>query len=266
MLFKALGVVPMICSTKSKMKGVIEMKLTNKVKANLTAAYMAGCIALSAATTANADETTTTDAVTTTDSGETTTTAEGETTTAAGEAAETTAANAAAATEAPAAATESPTEAPAQQQEQPQQNNDAPADNGSNNTQPDAQEVKFSTDDLLKNAADIISALGGSPITSTSPSCTSNGCDVKTYDYAGELKIQCYIDGGVEYFFDYDILGGNYSTSKGIKVGSSRADVEAAYGAGEASGNMLIYNDGAKQLIFTLNGDTVSEIDFYVPV
>ena len=153
-----------------------------------------------------------------------------------------------------------------QQQEQPQQNNDAPADNGSNNTQPDAKEVKFSTDDLLKNAADIISALGGSPITSTSPSCTSNGCDVKTYDYAGELKIQCYIDGGVEYFFDYDILGGNYATSKGIKVGSSRADVEAAYGTGEESGNMLIYTDGDKQLIFTMNGDTVSEIDFYVPV
>ena len=81
-----------------------------------------------------------------------------------------------------------------------------------------------------------------------------------------EERVQCYIDGGVEYFFDYDILGGNYSTSKGIKVGSSRADVEAAYGAGEESGNMLIYNDGAKQLIFTLNGDTVSEIDFYVPV
>ena len=54
MLFKALEVVPMICSTKSKVKGVIEMKLTNRVKANLTAAYMAGCMALSAATTANA--------------------------------------------------------------------------------------------------------------------------------------------------------------------------------------------------------------------
>ena len=29
---------------------------------------------------------------------------------------------------------------------------------------------------------------------------------------------------------------------------------------------MLIYTDGSKQLIFTMNGDTVSEIDFYVPV
>jgi hypothetical protein len=156
-------------------------------------------------------------------------------------------------------------EAPAAQ-EQPQQNNETPADNGNANTQPVAKEVKFSTDDLLKNAADIIAALGGSPVTSTAPACTTNGCDVKTYDYAGELKIQCYIDGGVEYFFDYDILGGNYATSKGIKVGSSRADVEAAYGAGEASGNMLIYSNGDKQLIFTMNGDTVSEIDFYVPV
>lgn len=220
-------------------------------------------------TTAAGDVTTSTETGTTTtgNDGSTDTTTGTDTTTAA--AAETTAASAQG--DAAPAATAAPAdnggnnETPAAQ-EQPQQNNETPVDNGNANTQPVAQEVKFSTDDLLKNAADIIAALGGSPVTSTASACTSNGCDVKTYDYAGELKIQCYIDGGVEYFFDYDILGGNYSTSKGIKVGSSRADVEAAYGAGEESGNMLIYNDGAKQLIFTLNGDTVSEIDFYVPV
>lgn len=220
-------------------------------------------------TTAAGDVTTSTGTGTTTtgNDGSTDTTTGTDTTTAA--AAETTAASAQG--EAAPAATAAPAdnggnnETPAAQ-EQPQQNNETPVDNGNANTQPVAQEVKFSTDDLLKNAADIIAALGGSPVTSTASACTTNGCDVKTYDYAGELKIQCYIDGGVEYFFDYDILGGNYSTSKGIKVGSSRADVEAAYGAGEESGNMLIYNDGAKQLIFTLNGDTVSEIDFYVPV
>lgn len=220
-------------------------------------------------TTAAGDVTTSTETGTTTtgNDGSTDTTTGTDTTTAA--AAETTAASAQG--EAAPAATAAPAdnggnnETPAAQ-EQPQQNNETPVDNGNANTQPVAQEVKFSTDDLLKNAADIIAALGGSPVTSTASACTTNGCDVKTYDYAGELKIQCYIDGGVEYFFDYDILGGNYSTSKGIKVGSSRADVEAAYGAGEESGNMLIYNDGAKQLIFTLNGDTVSEIDFYVPV
>ena len=220
-------------------------------------------------TTAAGDVTTSTGTGTTTtgNDGSTDTTTGTDTTTAA--AAETTAASAQG--EAAPAATAAPAdnggnnETPAAQ-EQPQQNNETPVDNGNANTQPAAQEVKFSTDDLLKNAADIIAALGGSPVTSTASACTTNGCDVKTYDYAGELKIQCYIDGGVEYFFDYDILGGNYATSKGIKVGSSRADVEAAYGAGEESGNMLIYNDGAKQLIFTLNGDTVSEIDFYVPV
>lgn len=220
-------------------------------------------------TTAAGDVTTSagTGTTTTGNDGSTDTTTGTDTTTAA--AAETTAASAQG--EAAPAATAAPAdnggnnETPAAQ-EQPQQNNETPVDNGNANAQPVAQEVKFSTDDLLKNAADIIAALGGSPVTSTASACTTNGCDVKTYDYAGELKIQCYIDGGVEYFFDYDILGGNYSTSKGIKVGSSRADVEAAYGAGEESGNMLIYNDGAKQLIFTLNGDTVSEIDFYVPV
>lgn len=235
-----------------------------------TADDSSASLKISATTTATGDVTTSTETGTTTtgNDGSTNTTTGTDTTTAAS--ADTTAAAAQGE-----AATAAPTAAPADNggnnetpaaQEQPQQNNETPADNGNANTQPVAQEVKFSTDDLLKNAADIIAALGGSPVTSTAPACTSNGCDVKTYDYAGELKIQCYIDGGVEYFFDYDILGGNYATSKGIKVGSSRADVEAAYGTGEESGNMLIYNDGAKQLIFTLNGDTVSEIDFYVPV
>ena len=234
-----------------------------------TADDSSASLKISATTTATGDVTTSTETGTTTtgNDGSTNTTTGTDTTTAAS--AETTAA--AAQGEAAPAATAAPAdnggnnETPAAQ-EQPQQNNETPVDNGNANTQPVAQEVKFSTDDLLKNAADIISALGGSPVTSTAPACTTNGCDVKTYDYAGELKIQCYIDGGVEYVLDYDILGGNYSTSKGIKVGSSRADVEAAYGTGEESGNMLIYSDGAKQLIFTLNGDTVSEIDFYVPV
>ncbi|MBR1823597.1 MAG: hypothetical protein IJ779_05130 [Ruminococcus sp.] len=208
-------------------------------------------------------ETTTTEAVTTTDGGETTTTAEGETTTAADEAgAETTAANAAA-TEAPAAAaTEAPTEAPAQQQEQPQQNNDTPAETPN---EPDKKDVQFSTDLLLQNAAETIAALGNPVSTSTAASCTTNGCDVKIYNYP-DMEVQCYIDGGVEYLYSIKITGGDYKTSKGIKVGSSRADVEAAYGAGEEMSGMIIYSDGNKEMDITYSGDTVSSIDFYTPV
>ncbi len=54
MLFNSLGGGSDDLFKKFTVKGVIEMKLTNKIKANLTAAYMAGCMALSAATTANA--------------------------------------------------------------------------------------------------------------------------------------------------------------------------------------------------------------------
>lgn len=253
--FTAFILASLLCMAGAVSCGTHEIETESSIELNVVTDAEDGTVTTAGAT------------VTTSAGGTTSTTAAGETTTGASAGTptgETTAAPAAAetpaATEAPA-----PTEAPAQQQEQPQQNNETPADN-QNNEQPQTQEVKFSLDELLKNSADTIAALGGSPVTATSPSCTSNGCDVKTYDYAGELKIQCYIDGGVEYIFDYDILGGNYSTSKGIKVGSSRADVEAAYGTGEESGNMLIYTDGSKQLIFTMNGDTVSEIDFYVPV
>lgn len=155
-------------------------------------------------------------------------------------------------------------EAPAAQ-EQPQQNNETPANNGNANTQPVAQEVKFSTDDLLSNASGKIAELGSPDRSEEANGCLSKGDGQKNYYYP-DLEIQCYTENGAEYIYDILIKGGNYATSKGIKVGSSRADVEAAYGAGEVSGNMLIYSNGDKQLIFTMNGDTVSEIEFYLSV
>ena len=213
-------------------------------------------------TAASTDDVTTSTetGTTTTDKDGTTETTTGTDTTAEG-AAETTAAQADAQTEAPAdngAANNNNNNAGEQPQEQ-QQNNETPAAQN----EPEKKEVKFGFENLLQNAADTIAALGNPNSTETAAACTNN--DVKIYHYP-DLDIQCYIDGGAEYIWDYDFKGGDYTTSKGIKVGSSRADVEAAYGTGEESGNTLIYTDGDKQLIFTMNGDTVSEIDFYVPV
>lgn len=220
---------------------------------------------ISTTTASTEDVTTSAETGTATDEGATTEAAE-TTETTAETAAETTAAAEAAA----AAPTEAPAdnsaaannEAPAQQQEQPQQNNETPADNGS---EPDKKNVQFSTDDLLKNGAETVAALGNPDSTSISPSCTNNGCDIKEYQYP-DLEMQCYIDGGVEYICYVKIKGGDYSTTKGIKVGSSRADVEAAYGAGEEMSGMVVYADGNKEMDITYNGDTVASIEFYTPV
>ena len=234
-----------------------------------TADDSSASLKISATTTATGDVTTSTETGTTTtgNDGSTNTTTGTDTTTASS--AETTAAAAQGE-----AATAAPTAAPADNggnnetpaaQEQPQQNNETPANNGNANTQPVAQEVKFSTDDLLSNASGKIAELGSPDRSEEANGCLSKGDGQKNYYYP-DLEIQCYTENGAEYIYDILIKGGNYATSKGIKVGSSRADVEAAYGAGEASGNMLIYSNGDKQLIFTMNGDTVSEIEFYLPL
>ena len=258
MKFTALLLTSLICMAGAVSCGKVENTDTSST-AELKIDTTTAAATAEGETTTTAAETTTTAA-----EGETTTAAVGYEATTAAETTQAAAADAttAAQAEATAAPTEAPTEAPAQQQEQPQNN-----DNGSEtqNTEPETKSVQFSTDLLLANAADTIAALGGSPTTSVSPSCTNNGCDVKTYTYP-DMEIQCYIDGGVEYLYSITIKGGDHATSKGIKVGSSRADVEAAYGAGVESGTMIVYADGNKEMDITYNGDTVAAIDFYTPV
>ena len=255
MKLTALLLTSLICMAGAVSCGKTESAADDKIELDIPATT----------TSENADGTTTTE-----DTAATTTSADGETTTAAADATTTSseaaaagadATTAAQAAETTAAPTEAPTEAQAQQQEQ-QQNND---NNNETQNEPEKKDIQFSTDLLLQNAADTIAALGGSPTTSVSPSCTNNGCDVKTYTYP-DMEVQCYIDGGVEYIYSITIKGGDFATAKGIKVGSSRADVEAAYGTGEEMSGMIIYKDGDKEMDITYSGDTVSAIDFFTPV
>ena len=218
MKLTALLLTSLICMAGAVSCGKTESAADDKIELDIPATT----------TSENADGTTTTE-----DTAATTTSADGKTTTAAADATTTSseaaaagadATTAAQAAETTAAPTEAPTEAQAQQQEQQQQNND---NNNETQNEPEKKDIQFSTDLLLQNAADTIAALGGSPTTSVSPSCTNNGCDVKTYTYP-DMEVQCYIDGGVEYIYSITIKGGDFATAKGIKVGSSRADVEAA--------------------------------------
>ena len=155
------------------------------------------------------------------------------------------------------------------QQQQPAQNNDQPQQQPEQPTQqpeqPQQQQITFSTDMLLSDASGLISKLGDPIRTSVSPACTMSGSDIKEYEF-NNIIIQCYFDNGVEKIHTIAITGGDFVTDKGIKVGSSRADVEAAYGAGQEMNSMFVYAFGDKELDFTYNGDTVSKIEFYVPV
>lgn len=96
------------------------------------------------------------------------------------------------------------------------------------------------------------------------PSCIPIGddSDMYVYEYSG-MKVQCYSEGGVKYAASIHIDGSSYSTPEGIHPGSSKSEVEAAYGSGIVQGNgNIIYRGGAYNTEFTMNGDTVSAIDY----
>ncbi len=130
---------------------------------------------------------------------------------------------------------------------------------------PEPQDVKFSFSTLHSDASGIVSSLGDALNVTTAPACFSNGADSKIYEYDG-LKIECYVLGGVEKIYCVTITNSNYSTDTGITIGSSQADVEASYGAGEAGGVYTIYYSGDSELDVKYDGGTVSEIIFYTAV
>lgn len=149
--------------------------------------------------------------------------------------------------------------------QQDNNNNDNNNGNGGQSDNNQQKEVKFNINHLLSNASDIVSNLGTPDYEGGGASCLTNGHDDKIYQYDG-LEIQCYIDGDIEYIFQITITGGGYQTDKGIKVGSSRAEVEAAYGTGTESGNYMIYSYGDNEMDIQYDGDTVISIFFYTPV
>lgn len=130
---------------------------------------------------------------------------------------------------------------------------------------PVVQQVQFSLGNLDNSAVDIVASLGDTLDIQNATGCLSNGADQRIYIYDG-LKLSCYMNGDTPYVYEIVITNGNYSTSGGITVGSSRADVESAYGVGEESGNYVIYYDSNKELDIEYDGDTVKSIIFYMAV
>lgn len=126
-------------------------------------------------------------------------------------------------------------------------------------------DFKFTVDNLLNDASELLAMLGTPDYSGEAPGCTSNGNDVKVYQYNG-LEVQCYIDGATEYIFSIEITSDKYVTDHNIKTGCTRAEVESAYGTGETSGNMTVYYTGNNEMDIEYDGDTVTSIFFYAPV
>lgn len=132
---------------------------------------------------------------------------------------------------------------------------------------PAVQNVQFSMDMLKNNADGVIASLGNPVDIQSAQGCLSNGADQKIYVYEG-LTVKCYVTDGTEYIYEIDIISGNYSVSSDITVGSSKADVESAYGTGEESGQYLTYYDDTleKEIDFQIADDIVQSIVLYTAV
>ncbi len=88
-------------------------------------------------------------------------------------------------------------------------------------------------------------------------SCIGEGYD-RVYDY-GDYMIYTFADyaGTGDYVQEIDLVTDKYTTSAGIYVGCSRADVEAAYGESESYRYGL---DDGNFIEFLFDGDTVTLI------
>lgn len=122
------------------------------------------------------------------------------------------------------------------------------------------------------DSANVLSALGNDYDYDETVSCVYEGYD-KTFQFE-DIRVSTVPVDNVDIIEMFTLTGGDYSTTRGLKVGASRQDVVAAYGDRFTSddGYYLVYtqngdpNDySAMRIMFKMNGDTVEEICIYSP-
>lgn len=105
------------------------------------------------------------------------------------------------------------------------------------------------------------SALGEPDEFGSARSCVEDGDD-KVYTYGGTV-IYTYITNGIDVISLIEITGGE-SLPSGIHIGSTRAEVIAAYGSAYTEeGTELLYEMGDKTIGLQMSGDTISFIELF---
>lgn len=119
---------------------------------------------------------------------------------------------------------------------------------------------------LGSDMSGVLSSLGNANSVESQLSCHGVGED-KTYNYNG-FVINTYPLNNKDYVMEVVVNSSNISTPKGIHIGSSEADVIAAYGSGyNTVGCYYSYETGdGKSIQFFIDNGTVSEIDYYYNV
>jgi hypothetical protein len=114
---------------------------------------------------------------------------------------------------------------------------------------------------LQADMRDLVSALGDPDGYSAAKSCVEAGED-KIYIYGG-ITIYTYVTNGADRITLIEITGSELLPS-GIHIGSTKADVIAAYGSGYMEeGTELLYEADGKTLGLQMEGDAVSFIELF---
>ena len=112
-----------------------------------------------------------------------------------------------------------------------------------------------------EDMAQVLSDLGEAQSYFEAESCAFEGLD-KTYTYPG-FVITTRPEGEKDYVNSIRLTDDSVSTGEGIYIGSTEADVKAAYGEdGGADQGMLSYTAGGVSLNFILESGAVISIEY----
>ena len=112
-------------------------------------------------------------------------------------------------------------------------------------------------------AAPIIEALGEAKTYSESTSCAFEGLD-KQYGY-GSFYLETYPLGDKDYVYGWYFVDDMVENAEGICIGSTKADVEAAYGAENYNGtNAFEMTKGSGKLTVILENDVVTSVQYVI--
>ncbi|MCR4761029.1 MAG: hypothetical protein K5705_12345 [Oscillospiraceae bacterium] len=158
-------------------------------------------------------------------------------------------------------ATEATTEAPAAETTAAPQVTQAPATEAPAPQATEAPKDGYLLDDLkLGGSCAAYIAAHTNYQFNEADSCLGGDKD-RTYTYP-DMKLITLVKDGNESIVEIQITGGSFTTRKGIKVGSSMADVKAAYGESSEAMAYVVNTEDGKMKIFFSDSDTVEEIDF----
>ena len=112
-------------------------------------------------------------------------------------------------------------------------------------------------------ATDIVAALGEPKSYTEETSCAFEGLD-KTYFY-GSFYLSTYPMGDKDFVYSVWFADDSVSTAEGIRIGSTKAQVESAYGAAAFNGsNAFVMTKGESTLTVILKDGEVSEIVYEI--